>query len=92
MKSIKKLFVWGLCITIISPILGIAGTFLIKMKAFDAVANKQGSEKAEVLAHYISFGLWSTAIGFILSLIGIVLLIICLLQYMRYQKEQKNTV
>ena len=71
MKSIKRLFKWGLGLTFIPPMFGLVGTVIGMVQSFDSLGNKQGSEKAEVLAQSISFSLWTTAIGLGFSLIGI---------------------
>lgn len=87
MKSIKKLLIWGVSLTIIPPILGLAGTVIGMVNSFSASAQSSGSQNAEALAQNIFFALYATVAGLFFSLIGIVLLIICLVKYLNNKQK-----
>lgn len=93
MKSIKKLFIWGVSLTVVPPILGFAGTVIGMLNSFSAVeSSANSSEKADALASNISFALYTTVAGLLFSLIGIIILIICLVKYLKMKKFSEQVV
>ncbi|MCK5835456.1 MAG: MotA/TolQ/ExbB proton channel family protein [Lentisphaeria bacterium] len=90
MSLIKKLLILGLSFTFISPIIGVGGTVVGMFNAFNTIEKLNGTDKAAALAESVSFALYTTVAGFLFSIVGLTLLVICLVKYLNEKKQTSD--
>ena len=86
-KSLKGLFIWGVCVFTIPPMAGLLVTVISMAMAFHTLGNESGPEKSKHLAAAIGTAMHATVLGMLFSFVGAVLLIICLVKYLYRQKK-----
>lgn len=82
MKKGRKLALWGACLQL-GQVFGLLGTYIAGIGASNAI-EAEGNGAAEAIASYINLALYTTAVGIIAVLIGIVLLLVALFSH-RYR-------
>ena len=77
MQESKAPWIVGIVVGVmltLAPLCGVLGTVLGLVRLFEAVAVVEASRKAEMLSTGISHSMWSTAIGFAIFPVGLVIL------------------
>jgi MotA/TolQ/ExbB proton channel family len=76
-----KRMIWGTVIgMLLIPALGVAGTVIGMIGAFDELSQKGGADP-EALAGSISTSLWSTFYGLLFCIPGLILLIVSIIRF-----------
>jgi len=87
MKKAVALLVVGIFCAL-GPVFGIIGTVIGMLASFDALGSKTGEAKQAALTAGINTSLYTTAAGFVIFPIGVVLIIIASKQMSRIRKER----
>jgi len=90
MKQKTKLMSWLVagCVLGLGPVWGMLGTAVGMSMAFDGLGS--GSSEVGVVAESISLALWTTAVGWIVFPVGVVIIVISIFKMDKLRKEEKN--
>ena len=87
----RRAFFVSIGMVVIPPLIGLAGTVFGMIEAFQELGVSGGDADPKTLATGISTSLWTTAAGLVISAIGVVFFIICLIRYLTLRKDRLQT-
>ena len=85
-SGIKKLLIWSGVVTLVAPMLGLSGTVIGMMSAFQSLG-QSGTANMEGLSNAISGVLISTIVGTGIGFISLVVFIVTLVCYLTRSKN-----
>jgi biopolymer transport protein ExbB len=88
--SLKKPLIIGGALTLLGPLIGVTGTVIGMIGAFDDMGASAPAKPEELSAH-IGTTLYSTAIGFTFGIIGAITLIICFFIWLSQRTPNPQT-